>query len=75
MPCAKYMDELLGSGFKALHDLKSSGRIGAYGLGVNETKVCLDIMMHERLDTILLAGFQCVQAESGEEALLLLKNQ
>lgn len=67
---AKYMDELLGSGFKALHDLKSSGRIGAYGLGVNETKVCLDVMMHERLDTILLAGRLTLLDREAEEGLL-----
>jgi len=27
------------------------------------------------VDTILLAGYECVEADSGESALLLLKNQ
>lgn len=67
---AKYMDDLLGSGFKALHDLKRAGRIGAIGLGVNETKVCLDIMAHERLDTILLAGRLTLLDREAEEGLL-----
>lgn len=66
----KYMDELLGSGFNALHDLKSAGRIGAIGLGVNETKVCLDVMSHERLDTILLAGRLTLLDREAEDGLL-----
>lgn len=67
---AKYMDELLGSGFKALHDLKNAGRIGAIGLGVNETKVCRDIMVHEHLDTILLAGRLTLLDREAEDGLL-----
>ncbi|WP_163454901.1 aldo/keto reductase, partial [Escherichia coli] len=38
---AVYMDQLLGSGLKALDELKSAGAIAAYGLGVNEVEVCL----------------------------------
>ncbi|WFS01011.1 aldo/keto reductase [Rhizobium tumorigenes] len=51
-----YLGQLLGSGLKALEQLKSSGAISAYGLGVNEIPVCLDVMRAASLDCILLAG-------------------
>ncbi len=51
-----YLGQLLGSGLKALEQLKSSGAISAYGLGVNEVPVCLDVMRAAPLDCILLAG-------------------
>ncbi|QRM53653.1 aldo/keto reductase [Sinorhizobium sp. BG8] len=51
-----HLGQLLGSGLKALEELKSSGIIGAYGLGVNEVPVCLDVMRNAEIDCILLAG-------------------
>ncbi|MBZ5759731.1 MULTISPECIES: aldo/keto reductase [Rhizobium] len=51
-----HLGQLLGSGLKALEQLKSSGAISAYGLGVNEVPVCLDVMRAAPLDCILLAG-------------------
>ena len=51
-----YLGQLLGSGLKALEQLKSSDAISAYGLGVNEVPVCLDVMRAAPLDCILLAG-------------------
>jgi D-threo-aldose 1-dehydrogenase len=51
-----YLGQLLGSGLKALDELKSSGTISAYGLGVNEVPVCLDVMREADIDAILLAG-------------------
>lgn len=50
------LGQLLDSGLRALEELKSSGTISAYGLGVNEVPVCLDVMRHADLDCILLAG-------------------
>jgi D-threo-aldose 1-dehydrogenase len=67
---ARHMDDLLGSGMGALHDLKASGRIGAIGLGVNESQVCLDVMQHERLDAILLAGRLTLLDRQAEGGLL-----
>ncbi|MBO6920287.1 MAG: aldo/keto reductase [Rhizobiaceae bacterium] len=69
---ARYLDELLGSGFKALRDLKQAGKIGAIGLGVNETKICMDVMQREHLDTILLAGRLTLLDREAEEGLLEL---
>ncbi|MCV9967342.1 aldo/keto reductase [Pararhizobium sp. BT-229] len=53
---AVYLRQLFEGGLKALEELKSSGTISAYGLGVNEVPVCLDVMAEADIDCILLAG-------------------
>jgi D-threo-aldose 1-dehydrogenase len=45
-----------GGGYRALQELKSSGRIKAIGLGVNEWQVLLDAMKLGDWDIFLLAG-------------------
>ena len=45
-----------GGGLKALEELRASGAIAGFGMGVNEVPACLEIMTHARLDIILLAG-------------------
>lgn len=45
-----------GGGFRALDQLRSSGTIGAVGLGVNEAQVVLDCLREFDLDCCLLAG-------------------
>jgi D-threo-aldose 1-dehydrogenase len=45
-----------GGGFRALEQLREGSAIKAFGLGVNETAICLEVMKHVRLDVILLAG-------------------
>ncbi len=67
---AGHMDDLLGSGFDALRTLKASGRVGAIGLGVNESQVCLDVMAHQPLDVILLAGRLTLLDREAEGGLL-----
>lgn len=66
----KHLDDLMGSGMQALHDLKQSGRVKAIGLGVNETQVCLDVMARESLDVILLAGRLTLMDRDAEAGLL-----
>lgn len=54
---AKHMDDLLkGGGIKALQSLKQQSVIGAYGIGVNEKEICIDLLQQIDLDYILLAG-------------------
>ncbi|MBM6594725.1 aldo/keto reductase [Microvirga pudoricolor] len=53
---AKHFKDLMDSGLRALEELKSSGAISAFGLGVNEVQVCLDVMERASIDCILLAG-------------------
>ena len=67
---ARHMDDLLGSGRGALRDLKQAGRIGAIGLGVNESQVCIDVMKQVPLDVILLAGRLTLLDRQAEDGLL-----
>jgi D-threo-aldose 1-dehydrogenase len=48
--------QLVGGGFRALEELRASGAIAGFGLGVNEWLVCLEAMEHADLDAVLLAG-------------------
>ncbi len=52
----KHFRDLMDSGLKALEQLKREGSIGAFGLGVNEVQICLDVMSRAAIDCILLAG-------------------
>lgn len=67
---AVYMAQLLGGGLKALEELKSSGAISAYGLGVNEIEVCLEVAARHPIDCILLAGRYSLLDRSAERSLL-----
>jgi len=69
---ARHMADLLDTGLPELERLKAEGRIGAIGLGVNETQVCLDVMAHYHLDAILLAGRWTLLDRSAEAELVPL---
>lgn len=62
----------MNSGLKALEELKASGTIRAYGLGVNEVPVCLEVMRRAPIDCILLAGRYTLLDRSAVEELLPL---
>lgn len=51
-----FADLMTGGGLRAIQMLRDSGAIGAFGLGVNEWEICMDVMDHADLDVILLAG-------------------
>ena len=67
-----HMRQLLDGGLKALEELKSNGVISAYGLGVNEVEVCLNVMRRAPLDCILLAGRYSLLDRSAEAELIPL---
>ncbi|OSP53463.1 pyridoxal 4-dehydrogenase [Pseudoruegeria sp. SK021] len=69
---AGHMADLLETGLPEMERLKAAGQIGAIGLGVNETQVCLDIMRHHPLDAILLAGRWTLLDRSAEAELVPL---
>jgi D-threo-aldose 1-dehydrogenase len=69
---AIYIRQLMDSGLKALSELKSSGAIAAYGLGVNEVPVCLDVLKDADLDCILMAGRYSLLDRSASAELLPL---
>lgn len=70
-----HMRDFLDSGIKVLEDLKAAGDISAWGLGVNENAVCLDVMKRVDLDCILLAGRYTLLDRSAEAELLPLCRQ
>lgn len=67
---ARHMEAFLGSGYDRLVRLKQQGRIGAFGLGVNECEICLAVMDHAPLDVILLAGRLTLLDRSAETDLV-----
>jgi D-threo-aldose 1-dehydrogenase len=67
-----HLAQLLDGGLKALEELKSSGTIAAYGLGVNEVEICLEVMRRAPLDCILLAGRYSLLDRSAEAKLIPL---
>lgn len=69
---AVYLKQLLDSGLKALEELKAGGVIAAYGLGVNEVPVCLDVIRRADIDCILLAGRYTLLDRSAVAELLPL---
>ncbi|MBX5084649.1 aldo/keto reductase [Rhizobium lentis] len=69
---AVHLKQFLDSGVKALEELRASGAISAFGLGVNEVPVCLDVLRHADLDCILLAGRYTLLDRSAEDELLPL---
>lgn len=45
-----------GGGYRALSELRESGRIGAIGAGVNGWQICEDLLSRADFDAFLLAG-------------------
>ncbi|HEY0623003.1 aldo/keto reductase [Sphingomonas sp.] len=48
--------EFLDGGYRAMRELRDSGAVGAIGLGVNETAVCVEMLGEGEVDLIMLAG-------------------
>ena len=67
-----HLRQLLDGGIRALEELKSAGTIKAFGLGVNEVKICLDVMARADIDCILLAGRYTLLDRSAEDELIPL---
>jgi len=61
---------LLDEGLPALAEMKAAGRIGAYGLGVNDVDICCTTLRHADLDVILLAGRYTLADQSALRPLL-----
>lgn len=51
-----HFETLMGGGYRALEELRKSGAITAFGLGVNEAVVCREALMRGDWDVFLLAG-------------------
>ncbi|MCV3763986.1 aldo/keto reductase [Rhizobium sp. TRM95796] len=69
---SRYLDDFRRSGGAALEELKAQGVIDAWGVGVNETAICIDLMGDFDIDVILLAGRYTLLDRSAERDLLPL---
>ena len=69
---AKHMADFRASGIAKLNELRDSGVIKAWGLGVNEVEVLVEIMGETHLDCILMAGRYTLLDRSAEKQLLPL---
>jgi D-threo-aldose 1-dehydrogenase len=69
---AGLMKAFRDSGIQKLNDLRDQGVIKAWGVGVNEVEVLLDIMKLTHLDCILMAGRYTLLDRSAERELLPL---
>ncbi|ESQ83504.1 hypothetical protein AEAC466_12575 [Asticcacaulis sp. AC466] len=68
----RHMRDFLDGGYRAMADLKASGRVGAIGMGVNEWQVCEDVMAHCDLDAVLLAGRYTLLEQTALDSFLPL---
>lgn len=66
------LHDVLHGAIPALQRLKSEGVIGAYGLGVNDAQVCLDVLAQAELDCLMLAGRYSLLDQGGLQTLLPL---
>lgn len=53
---AAHLTDFLDGGYRAMHDLRDQGAIGAIGIGVNEVAICDELLDRVELDVILIAG-------------------
>ena len=67
---AMHFKALMESGFKALEKLRAEGTIKAFGMGVNEVQVCLDVLEQTKIDCILLAGRHTLLDRSADDAVV-----
>lgn len=70
-----HMKDLLESGLPYLEKLKREGTIGAYGLGVNENEICVEIVKAHPIDVILIAGRWTLLDRTAEVELVPLCRQ
>ncbi|MEM8657906.1 MAG: aldo/keto reductase [Pseudomonadota bacterium] len=64
--------QLLGSGHRALSELKAEGVVSAVGLGVNTVEICEDLLGRIEIDLILLAGRYTLLEQTAQDRLFPL---
>lgn len=72
----EYLDVVLGESLPTLYELAGEGRVGAVGVGVNETDPALRIVEHGQVDCVLLAGrYSLLEQQPIEEFLPLCRER
>jgi len=69
---AQRFDEVLAGAVPTLSELRDDGTIGGFGLGVNDWRVCIDVLSRADLDVVLLAGRYTLLDQSALPELLPL---
>lgn len=69
---AERLEEILGGAIPALTELRQRGVIGGFGLGVNDWRVCIEVLARVDLDVVLLAGRYTLLDQSALPELLPL---
>ncbi|MEO8565267.1 MAG: aldo/keto reductase [Betaproteobacteria bacterium] len=69
---AQRYDEVLTGAVPALTELREAGTIAGFGLGVNDWRVCVDVLSRADLDIVLLAGRYTLLDQSALPELLPL---
>lgn len=69
---ARHYENLMATGLPYLQRLKAEGKIGAIGIGVNETAIAVQVLKAAALDVILLAGRWTLLDRDGEAELVPL---
>jgi D-threo-aldose 1-dehydrogenase len=64
--------EFMGGGYRAMRELRSSGAVGAIGIGVNEWQVCEEALARADFDVVLLAGRYTLLEQEALETFLPL---
>ncbi len=64
--------EFMEGGYRALRELRDGGVVGAIGLGVNETRVCEEVLAVGTIDVVLLAGRYTLLEQDALETFLPL---
>ncbi|WP_230635685.1 aldo/keto reductase [Sphingomonas sp. Leaf4] len=64
--------EFMEGGYRALRELRDGGAVGAIGLGVNETRVCEEVLAVGEIDVVLLAGRYTLLEQDALETFLPL---
>lgn len=67
---ARRFRDMVDGALPALAEMKASGAIAGFGLGVNDVDICLDTLRHAGLDVILLAGRYTLADQSALTELL-----
>jgi D-threo-aldose 1-dehydrogenase len=66
----RHLRDFLDGGVNALEELKSNRDIAAWGLGVKEAEVCLQVLAHAHPDCFMLAGRYTLLEQTGAKHLL-----
>lgn len=72
---ARHFEALMATGLPYLQRLKAEGKIGAIGVGVNETAIAVEILRAQPLDVVLLAGRWTLLDREGEAELVPLARE